>query len=143
MAKQDDPKHKSGQTARRGRSGAGAQARSGAARSKTHIATSTRPLPPLEAETEEATTPTVPLNRPALVAEPVRRRQFLLGGAGLAATALTLGGWLWLAAPHPATKPQRTSAVRDGGDKLVVAWNKAALNALRNQQAPLPVAART
>jgi hypothetical protein len=65
----------------------------------------------------------------------------LIGGAGLAATALTLGGWLWFATPHPQTTSQRSSASKSG-DKLVIYWNNATLNALRQQQAPLPVAAR-
>ena len=135
MAKQDDQKQKSGRTARRGRSGAGAP--------KTRTVTSTRPLPPLETEEEidDGTIPTVRLPRLPLVAEPVRRRQFLIGGAGLAATALTLGGWLWLATPHPSAPPQRPAPVRRG-DKLVVYWNNATFILLRQQQAPLPVVAR-
>ena len=72
----------------------------------------------------------------------IRRRQFLLGGAGLVATAAALGGMFWVLAPHSSTV-SRPASPTDGGDQLVGYWNSATLDLLRDQQTPLPVAART
>ena len=81
------------------------------------------------------------------VPETIRRRQLLIGGAGLAATALTLGGLLWATAPHSSNSSAPQTALTptpsaNSGDQLVVYWNNATLQVLRDQQAPLPVAAR-
>ncbi|HXR66878.1 MAG TPA: vanadium-dependent haloperoxidase [Ktedonobacteraceae bacterium] len=140
MAKQDEQKRKGGQVARHGRPVASVPARSSAARTKT----TTKPLPVLEAGSgNEPTDKLVSTDSPTLVPETIRRRQFLIAGAGLAATTLALGGCLWLMAPHPASSPQQPTFTAASGDQLVVYWNKATLAVLRDLQTPLPVAART
>jgi hypothetical protein len=83
------------------------------------------------------------VDKSAQIPETIRRRQLLLGGAGLAATTLALGGWLWLTAPHSTHSTPHTSTVNsNSGDQLVVYWNNATLQVLRDLQTPLPVAAR-
>jgi hypothetical protein len=63
----------------------------------------------------------------------------LIGGAGLAATALALGGWFWAQEPHNTSSVVQTKPT---GDQLVVRWNEATLQAIRILQPPMPVAAR-
>lgn len=77
--------------------------------------------------------------RPALVPTSLHRRQFLIGSAGLLASAAAVGGWLWATRPGPGTTVVPTHT---RGDRLVLHWNEAVLEALRILQPPLPVAAR-
>jgi hypothetical protein len=100
-------------------------------------AVKTRPLPPLE-ENEQKTALREAAH-PSLVPGSIRRRQFLIGGAGLLASAAALGGWLWAESPHQAGPLAHQTA---RGDQLVVLWNEAALEAIRVLQPPMPVAAR-
>jgi hypothetical protein len=74
-----------------------------------------------------------------LVADRIRRRQFLIAGTGLAATAVTLGGWFWAQQPHNSSS---TPHAVIGSDQLVVYWNEATLQVIATVQPPLPVAAR-
>src|SRR5579883_756588 len=100
-------------------------------------AVTTRPLPPLE-EDEQKTTSTEAAQS-SLVPSSIRRRQFLIGGAGLLASAAALGTWLWReSSQQPGPLGKRTAR----GDQLVVLWNEAALEAIRVLQPPMPVAAR-
>ncbi len=139
MAKQDDQKQKSGQAARHGRPVASMPARSSAARTRT----TTRPLPALDAESgNEPTDKLAFTEEPTPIPETIRRRQFLMAGASLAATTLVLGGSLWLMAPHPTSAPQQPTFTAASGDQLVVYWNKVTLDVVRDLQTPLPVAAR-
>jgi hypothetical protein len=76
------------------------------------------------------------------VARDVRRRQFLIGGLGVAATAAGLGAWLWSEFPHTSTNtPARLPTPR--GDQVVLEWNSAALRAIRDLQPVGPFAARS
>lgn len=136
MAKQNEQKKKHEPTARQGRAVTSVSVPSSAASAK--VARNTKPLPPLEAEYAPASTPA---NEPAPIPEKLRRRQLLLGSAGLAATALTLGGWFWYIAPHH-DSASHSAGSAPGGDQFVIYWNQATLDALRAVQAPLPVAAR-
>src|SRR5581483_6418163 len=69
----------------------------------------------------------------------LRRRQLLIGGAGLLASAATLGGLLWVERPR-----QKNAVIHptNASDRLVVFWNNAALEAIRALQPPMPVVAR-
>lgn len=87
--------------------------------------------------------PVAHLGKDQLIPGKIRRRQLLLAGAGLSATTVALGGWLWFMAPRPPVAPQsRHAPIANSGDRFVVYWNNATLDALLSQQAPLPVAAR-
>ncbi|HEU5381777.1 MAG TPA: phosphoesterase [Ktedonobacteraceae bacterium] len=69
----------------------------------------------------------------------IGRRQLLLGGLGAAATAATLGRWLWLESSH-SSQPSVEHTSR--GPDVVIQWNNVALQAIRNLQPPMPVTAR-
>lgn len=97
----------------------------------------TRTLAPPEAEMSPCSV-TAPA-RPAPVPASLHRRQFLIGSAGLLASAAAMGGWLWATRPGPTTTIVPAHA---RGDRLVLYWNEAVLEALRVLQPPLPVAAR-
>jgi hypothetical protein len=100
-------------------------------------AVTTRPQPPLE-ENEQKTL-SRETDQTSLVPPSIRRRQFLIGGAGLLASAAALGTWLWMERPHQAGPLAQPTA---RGDQLAIRWNKAALEAIRVLQPPLPVVAR-
>lgn len=136
MTKQNEKKRKGGQAVRASK--ASAAARTGESKVKTAV--TTKPLLEMKTEGKPAPVP-APTSKAALVPQQIRRRQFLLAGAGLAATTAALGGWLWWMTPHPKAVPPRV-ILTNRGDQLVVRWNTATLDALHNQQAPLPVAAR-
>jgi hypothetical protein len=133
MAKHHKQPHKSKQTTSQEQPEQSASVR-------TRTAITTKPLPPLEMDDGNA-----PTDKLSPISGAIRRRQLFIGGAGLAATALALGGWFWTSAPHPSSPPQPASSPTPSdrsGDQLVVYWNNAAFQVLRNQQSPLPIAAR-
>lgn len=68
----------------------------------------------------------------------MRRRQFLIGGLGIAATLAGLGVWLWNETPHPSSNPSQKAM----GDQLVLQWNYMALQALGDSKMIVPAAAR-
>ncbi len=112
--------------------GAGEPAQSGAG-----TAVKTLPLPPPGENEQNA--PSREAAQPPLISAPIRRRQLLIGGAGLVASAAVLGGWLWAERPRQVDRTVRPNGT---GDRLVVFWNEAALGAIRVLQPPMPVAAR-
>ena len=131
MAKQEEPK-KAGSTARQGRPVSSVPARSSAARE----AVKTAPLPSSAEPQAEKKSPDKDSSQ---IPEKIRRRQFLIAGAGAAATAATLGLWCWAQAPHGTSQATHTSSK---GDQLVPLWNNVALQAIRDLQPPMPVSAR-
>ncbi|HLI71512.1 MAG TPA: vanadium-dependent haloperoxidase [Ktedonobacteraceae bacterium] len=100
--------------------------------------TAVRTTPPStleDASIEQGASPeqdTVPQN--------IRRRQFLIAGAGAAATAALFGAGLW--AEERLTSGGRGSSSQPVSDQLVVQWNEAALQAIRDLQPAMPIAAR-
>jgi hypothetical protein len=70
----------------------------------------------------------------------IRRRQLLIGGLGAAATLASIGLWLWIETPHE-NSGQHTYP-GGNGDQLVLQWNEATLQAIRETQPAIPVAAR-
>jgi hypothetical protein len=68
----------------------------------------------------------------------IQRRQLLLAGLGATATLVGLSAWLWYE-----TSPN-TDQVKQikGGEPLIPRWNNAALQAIRELQPAVPIAAR-
>lgn len=136
MAKQEEPKQeepqKAGSTARQGQPVASVPARSSAARAAVKTVPLSSPeKPQAESKPPDKANPQIP--------EKIRRRQFLIAGVGAAATAATLGLWCWAQAPHNTSQSTHT---RSRGDQLVLQWNNAALQAIRDLQPAMPVSAR-
>lgn len=122
MAKREEQKHKAG------------------ASSRASAKVKTRPLPTLDGgEEKEQSASARQIPQPSHAPEQIRRRQLLIGGAGLAVSVVALGGWLWAETPHHASP---TIHVVSTGDLLVTHWNEAVLRTIRAQQSPMPVAAR-
>lgn len=127
MAKQEEQKQKASSAARQVRPVASVPPRSSAAR------TGARALPeePASGLSEEA--------QQRIEARKIRRRQFLIGGLGVTATAAVLGNWFWVQSSH--STGERPSG-QGSGDQVVIQWNDAALQAIRDLQPPMPVTAR-
>lgn len=143
MTKHEEQKHKASPVARQGRPVASIPSRTSAARI-ARVAVNTRPLPSStqtngETSLSEESSTANPSSQPSPAFRQIRRRQLLIGGAGLAATALALGGWFWAQEPHNTSSVVQTKPT---GDQLVVRWNEATLQAIRILQPPMPVAAR-
>lgn len=131
MAKQDQQKQKDKQTSQEDQPAACPDT------SRARAATRT-PISPLE---ERSAAAAAPVARLARIPASIRRRQLLIGGLGLTATTLALGGWFWyLASPHSGLF--RSASPDQQGDQLVIRWNNATLEAIRTAQSPLPIAAR-
>lgn len=131
MAKQEKQKQKGEAAARKDQAAAIGPQSPGAATT----AVTTKPLPPGEnAENRRASIDDSPL-----VTGKIRRRRLLIGGAGALVTAAVLGGWLWKEAPQNASQQAKNGG---NGDRLVILWNNAALQAIQAQQSSMPVAAR-
>lgn len=130
MTNREEQTQNTGPETEPGQENAGEQEQSGAG-----MAVQTIPLP--SPEENEKNVP--PGNADSPVPAMIRRRQLLIGGAGLLASAAVLGGLLWAERPR-----QRTPAIQPAamGDRLVVLWNEATLSAIRTLQPPMPVAAR-
>ncbi len=102
-------------------------------------AVKTAPLPSLDSNTEQDASSNQQSPR-SLVPQKLRRRQFLIAGASAAATATIFGTWLWAENRYNnAGEAGRTPAT---GDQLVVQWNDAVLQAIRDLQPAMPVTAR-
>lgn len=131
MAKQKE--QKPGTTARPNKSIASAPS------SRASTTKTVSKAPPFTPITTENDKPTPPETTP-LVEKPLRRRQILIGGLGIAATIAGAGAWVWSATPHSAFN----QAGQEGGtgDQLVLSWNNAALQAIRELQPEVPVTAR-
>ncbi|MGH2506798.1 MAG: vanadium-dependent haloperoxidase, partial [Ktedonobacteraceae bacterium] len=71
----------------------------------------------------------------------MRRRQFLIGGLGVAATVVGLGSWLLAESPH-SPFPIHSTQENDNGDQLILRWNNIILQTIRTLQPSMPVAAR-
>lgn len=130
MAKQNEQKHKNKPVARQRRATAtvaSVPARASATRTRT------QPLPPPETENAQSSS-----EQAAAPPASLKRRRLLIGGLGLAATTLTLGGWLWQITPHTSSPVPNAHH----GDQLVVYWNTITCETLARLQTPLPVAAR-
>ncbi len=132
MAKQDEQKEQGDSGARKGKPIASVPPRASAARAAVKT---------LPAETSPET------NNESVQEDlqPIRRRQLLIGGLGVAATAVGLGGWLWSESSHSAfQKPFMSESGQQNkpGDQVVIQWNDVLLQAIRLLQPPMPVAAR-
>ena len=166
MTKQEKQKQKNGSTNRQGRTFAGIpqrpgsrggqeqpgnqprQERSGNQPRLAKVAVKTMPQPDPVIEQTEAQPlveiPAQPQSQPIEIPRGVRRRQLLIGGAGLAASLVGLGGWYWVQAGHGLnfSVGNNTGGGRQSGDQVVVRWNETALQAIRAVQPDMPVAAR-
>lgn len=124
-------------------SSAGRQERS-ATSAPTHSSTDAplKTVPPTPIDTIHAQQLTEESSlKPVQVPRAIQRRQLLIGGAGVAATTLAMGGWLWAQEWYS----HKTSALqknRARGDQLVVRWNEITLQAIRDLQPPIPVTSR-
>lgn len=99
-------------------------------------AVKTAPLPPPEdSGGEQDASP----EREHTVPEKIRRRQFLIAGAGAAATTALFGAGLWA---EKRLTSGGTGSSQPVSDQLVIQWNEAALQAIRDLQPAMPVAAR-
>lgn len=132
MTKQEEPEQHAGSETRHEQGDTGEPEQS-----DTRTAVKTLPLPPPEGNEQNA--PSREAAQPALISAPIRRRQLLIGGAGLLASAAVLGGLLWAERTQQSDRAVHPAAT---GDRLVVLWNEAALEAIRVLQPPMPVAAR-
>lgn len=132
MAKQDEQKEQGDAGARKDKPVAGAPPQTGAARAAVKTVPD-EAAPEANKESVQA------------ISQPVRRRQLLIGGLGVAATAICLGGWLLAESPHSDFQKRFFSfggQEKKQGDHLVSQWNNAILQAIRVLQPPMPVAAR-
>ncbi len=138
MARQDEQKQKVGSAARQGKPVASVPPRASAARAAIRTVTEESP-PSATPEEEEVVTQENP--------QRIQRRQLLIGGLGVAATAVGLGGWLLAGASHSIFQAHPTKETEEGngsgnGDQLVIQWNNVILQAIRTLQPTMPVAAR-
>jgi hypothetical protein len=131
MAKQEEQKQRDSM-ARQSQTASSKPARASAARTEVKMV----PLP-ASANVETESDPSA--QKSSQIPEKFRRRQLLIAGASAAATAATLGIWIWAQSPH---KAARITHSRPGGDQLVLQWNTMALQAIRDLQPPMPVSAR-
>src|SRR5258708_4539556 len=143
MTKHDEQKHKASPVARRGRPVSSVPSHTSAARI-ARVPVNTRPLPSStqtdeETSSSEESSTANPSSQLSPAFRQIRRRQLLIGGAGLAATALALGRWLWAQEPHNTSSVVQTKPT---ADPLIVRWNEATLQGIRILQPPMPVAAR-
>ncbi|HET8846080.1 MAG TPA: hypothetical protein VFN35_31750, partial [Ktedonobacteraceae bacterium] len=129
MAKQEE--QKPGTTARQDKPTASVPSRTSAIKTATQV-----PLTPVIRENDTFS----PAEQKPLVERSIRRRQLLLGGLGAAVTLAGASAWIWSIIPHPeANQGGRTGGQ---GDQLVLQWNNATLQAIRELQPDVPVAAR-
>lgn len=137
MAKQEEQQHKMGSSTQQGKPIASVPPRASAARAAVRTV-SNEPAPD---GTEEEKAPDK-----YILTKGIQRRQLLIGGLGVAATVTALGGWLW--AEKPLITPSRRHHVEANGnvvgdgDQLVILWNNALLQVIRDLQPAMPVAAR-
>jgi|GEM_PF-317860 len=157
MTKQEKQKQKNSSTNGQGRTSTGIPQRPGnQARSErpgnhprlAKVAVKTIPQPDTlieRAETQPLVeVPAQPQPQPIEIPRGMRRRQLLIGGAGLAASLVGLGGWYWVQAGHRVNVGfgSNTGNESRSGDQVVVRWNETALQAIRDVQPDMPVAAR-
>lgn len=132
MAEQDEQKEQGDAGAHKGKPVASVPPRASAARAAVKTVTPEAP-PEIHEEGGQADR------------QLIRRRQLVIGGLGVAATAVCLGGWLLAESSHSIR--QKRSIAENGqgngpGDQVVIQWNNAILQAIRVLQPPMPVAAR-